>query len=36
VSPYGVIANLLAMPIVSVMPMGILGIGGKWATASNG
>src|ERR1700746_1741939 len=28
VTPYGVIANLLAMPIVSawVMPMGILGI----------
>ena len=25
-SPYGVIANLLAMPIVSVMPMGILDI----------
>jgi competence protein ComEC len=45
VAPYGVLANLLAMPVVSawVMPMGLLGVvailpssGGRWATASIG
>jgi competence protein ComEC len=34
-APYGVIANLLAMPVVSawVMPMGILGVVGLWTVS---